>query len=96
MPNYRVGIDIGSTTVKIVVINEHNQILFSDYRRHSSKAREITSEMLKDAGDVLRGRPFTAAITGSAGLSVADIIGGGPARVVAGNTSCLDDPTPGD
>ncbi len=31
---YKLGIDIGSTTVKIAIINEENTILFSDYKRH--------------------------------------------------------------
>ena len=40
MPVYRIGIDIGSTTVKVVVLDEKNQMLFRTYERHFSKVRE--------------------------------------------------------
>ena len=36
MKTYRAGIDIGSTTVKLVVLDEHNEIIFGDYRRHQT------------------------------------------------------------
>ena len=35
--SYRIGIDIGSTTVKVVVLDEYNQLLFRSYERHFSK-----------------------------------------------------------
>ena len=37
----RVGIDIGSTTVKVVVLDEHNKLLFRSYERHYSKTRRV-------------------------------------------------------
>ena len=40
---YRLGIDIGSTTVKIAVLNEENEILFSDYERHFADIQRHTS-----------------------------------------------------
>ena len=40
----RIGIDIGSTTVKVVVLDEQNQLLFRSYERHYSKARERACE----------------------------------------------------
>ncbi len=42
----RIGIDIGSTTVKVVVLDEDNKLLFRSYERHYSKARERTCETL--------------------------------------------------
>lgn len=53
----RVGIDIGSTTVKVVVLDEHNKLLFRSYERHYSKTREracrprFISEMLAGQPD---------------------------------------------
>ena len=44
---YRIGIDIGSTTVKVVVLDERNQLLFRSYERHYSKVREKTCEILR-------------------------------------------------
>ena len=42
----RVGIDIGSTTVKVVVLNEQDRLLFRSYERHFSKTRERALETL--------------------------------------------------
>ena len=43
----RVGIDIGSTTVKVVVLDENNKLLFRSYERHYSKTRERACETLR-------------------------------------------------
>ena len=47
----RIGIDIGSTTVKVVVLDEKNQLLFRSYERHYSKARERACETLRSLQD---------------------------------------------
>ena len=44
-----LGIDIGSTTVKIAILDEEHNILFSDYERHFANIRETLSELLKKA-----------------------------------------------
>ena len=67
----RIGIDIGSTTVKVVVLDEANQLLFRSYERHYSKARERAAETLRSIEEKLRGQQVRIAITGSAGLGVA-------------------------
>ena len=67
----RVGIDIGSTTVKVVVLDEDNQLLFRSYERHYSKARERACETLRSIEDMLRGKNVRLVVTGSAGLGVA-------------------------
>ena len=46
---YTLGIDIGSTTVKIAILDENHQILFSDYKRHFANIQETLSDLLKDA-----------------------------------------------
>ena len=71
----RVGIDIGSTTVKVVVLDEQNQLLFRSYERHFSKTRERALETLNSIQDMLSGREIKATITGSAGLGVANAAG---------------------
>ena len=73
--NLRVGIDIGSTTVKVVVLDEENKLLFRSYERHYSKTRERALETLRMTGDLLRGQEVRLAITGSAGLGVAKAAG---------------------
>ena len=71
----RVGIDIGSTTVKVVVLDENDQLLFRSYERHFSKTRECTLETLHSVQDMLAGERIKVTITGSAGLGVATAAG---------------------
>ena len=54
--NLRVGIDIGSTTVKVVVLDEHNKLLFRSYERHFSKTRERTCQTLRSVSQLLCGK----------------------------------------
>ena len=68
----RIGIDIGSTTVKVVVLDEQNKLLFRSYERHMSKTRERTLETLHSIEDLLAGRDIQVTVTGSAGLGVAN------------------------
>ena len=73
--NLRVGIDIGSTTVKVVVLDEADQLLFRSYERHYSKTRERACETLHSISDLLQGQNIKLVITGSAGLGVAKAAG---------------------
>lgn len=65
-----VGVDIGSTTAKVVVM-DGEQVLFRRYERHFSQVRQKTLEIIKEAKQVIGEQPFTIAISGSAGLGVA-------------------------
>ena len=67
----RLGIDIGSTTVKTVVLSSSGELLYHSYERHFSQVREKAVEQLKKAADILAGHNVIPAITGSAGLGVA-------------------------
>ena len=71
----RIGIDIGSTTVKVVVLDEQNKLLFRSYERHYSKTRERACETLKSISGQLSGQRVKLVITGSAGLGVAKAAG---------------------
>ena len=74
MNRLTLGIDIGSTTAKIVVV-EDRTILFEKYQRHFSQVRQKTLELLGEAAPYVKGRSFTAAISGSAGLGLAESAG---------------------
>ncbi len=65
-----LGIDIGSTTVKVVLL-ENDKILFSHYERHFSCVREKTAELLELAKPSIGNRSFSVAVTGSAGFGLA-------------------------
>ncbi|MGL6202209.1 MAG: acyl-CoA dehydratase activase-related protein [Lachnospiraceae bacterium] len=69
---YRLGIDIGSTTVKIAVLNEQNEVLFSDYERHFANIQETLSDLLGRAVYQLGPLHAFPVITGSGGLSLAN------------------------
>ena len=69
-----LGIDIGSTTAKAVLV-EDGRILYEKYQRHFSQVRQKTLELLEEAAAVAGDRPFTAAISGSAGLGLAESAG---------------------
>ena len=74
MSGLTLGIDIGSTTAKIVVV-EDGTIRFEKYQRHFSQVRQKTLELLDEAAPYVKGRSFTAAISGSAGLGLAESAG---------------------
>ncbi|MDR2932070.1 MAG: 2-hydroxyglutaryl-CoA dehydratase, partial [Oscillospiraceae bacterium] len=69
--SYKVGIDVGSTTLKTVVLSDDNKIIEKSYARHFSKVREKTVEHLKSLDKILRGHPLKVSVTGSAGLGIA-------------------------
>ena len=71
----RIGIDIGSTTVKVVLLDAQNQLLFRSYERHYSKTRERTCETLQSIRHMLDGQKVRLLITGSAGLGVSKASG---------------------
>ena len=72
----RVGLDIGSTTIKCVVLDEHDSILYSTYERHYSHILEKAQELLRriDA-EQLHGQKALLSISGSAGMGLADSCG---------------------
>ena len=62
----KVGIDIGSTTVKVVVMRGKD-VLYQVYRRHMAQVRQAALEALQGAKDILTGS-FQVAVSGSAGF----------------------------
>ncbi len=69
----RIGLDVGSTTIKCVVLNDKDEILYKQYERHYSKITEKASGMLLDLAKRFEGQgPFLLSITGSAGMGLAE------------------------
>jgi predicted CoA-substrate-specific enzyme activase len=68
---YKLGIDIGSTTVKVAVLDEKDNLLFSDYERHFANIQETLSALLEKAYDALGDCMVSPMITGSGGLTLA-------------------------
>lgn len=65
-----IGIDIGSTTVKVVVLDANNTIQYKHYGRHYARVRETTIELIDNLKGILKGKRMKVAITGSAGLGL--------------------------
>ncbi len=70
--NYTLGIDIGSTTVKIAILDDAHTILFSDYKRHFANIRETLFDLLQQAYKQLGNIRLHPMITGSGGLTLAN------------------------
>lgn len=68
---HKLGIDIGSTTVKVAVLDEQDNLLFSDYERHFANIRETLSSLVQKAVDKLGNLKAAPMITGSGGLTLA-------------------------
>ena len=73
----RIGIDIGSTTVKIAVLDDDDKLIYGDYQRHRADIRSTIIKVAADAFDKLESQfplgenqPLTVKVTGSGGLSV--------------------------
>ena len=91
---YRFGIDAGSKTVKIVILDEDGVPLHSVYQRHLSNIRETLTDVLHNLawryGD-LHGR---AAVTGSAGIALADMLGLPFVQEVVATTRAVEEAYP--
>lgn len=70
----RAGIDVGSTTVKLVILDEANHSVFAKYERHFSDVKEATKKILKEALEVVGEAPLSLNITGSGGMGLADVL----------------------
>ena len=72
---YRIGLDIGSTTAKIAVIDRHSQLIYSNYLRHNTQIYETVSSLLLNASARVGDDPVSLTITGSAGMGVCENTG---------------------
>ena len=69
---YTLGIDIGSTTVKIAILNEANTLMFADYERHFANIKDTLHSLLVKACEKLGNITLHPMITGSGGLTLAN------------------------
>lgn len=69
---YKLGIDIGSTTVKIALLDEDNNIIFSNYERHYANIQSTLAALLSQAREITGNVAIHPVITGSGGLTLAN------------------------
>ncbi|HPL54310.1 MAG TPA: acyl-CoA dehydratase activase-related protein [Bacillota bacterium] len=72
---FHVGIDIGSTTVKVVVLNNNREMVYSEYARHYADIRNKLRYMLLNACRELPNARLTVMVTGSGGINIAESMG---------------------
>ena len=72
---YKIGLDIGSTTIKTVVLEPDGSIAFSGYRRHHARIRESLSELLQEIHKQIGDALVCIRLTGSVGMGVAEKYG---------------------
>ena len=71
----RLGIDVGSTTVKLVLLNDRGDIIYDRYERHMSNVFKTVIDLLHDMYDEVGNINLRTVITGSGGLSLANVLG---------------------
>jgi len=74
MEKFRLGIDIGSTTVKIAMIDEKNHIVLGRYERHFSNIQETLAKFFEEGLSKFKDTKFSVQITGSGGLTISEWI----------------------
>ncbi len=67
-----IGLDVGSTTIKVVVMNELKQIIYSDYQRHYSDTKNVLCDMLNNLLDKYKDNEFKITLTGSGALDASN------------------------
>ncbi len=94
MKTYRAGIDVGSTTVKLVIIDEENRIVYGEYRRHFAHIQETLSDLLQEAKCVLGDCLLRLNITGSGSINLGKAMGIPFVQEVAAVASALQEVAP--
>ena len=72
MKYFKLGIDVGSTTIKIVVLNYYNKVIYSDYKRHFSDIKTTLKQSLKQCIEELGNVDLKVTVTGSGGIAAAE------------------------
>ena len=70
-----VGLDVGSTTVKVVVANHNLDLIYTDYKRHFSDTKNTVCELLLSLTRQFPNHTFTLALTGSGAMSASEFLG---------------------
>ena len=75
MRSYRAGIDIGSTTVKLVLLGENDTVIYGRYKRHQARAQETLAELLREVRRSVGECELRVKITGSGSINLGKALG---------------------
>lgn len=71
MGYYKLGIDVGSTTIKVVALDSYNKVIYNDYRRHFSDIKNTLIDSLEECFKKIGNFDLKITVTGSGGIGVA-------------------------
>lgn len=70
---FKIGLNIGSTTAKIVVIDENDKIIFSRYRRHNTQMMDVVLSYLNELESIIGNEKVSLNVSGSVGMGLAEL-----------------------
>ena len=94
MKTYRAGIDIGSTTVKLVLLDEDDRIIYGEYRRHCAHTQQTLAELLGEAEEQVGECLLRVKITGSGSINLGKALGIGFEQEVVAVATALQHVAP--
>lgn len=83
---YRTGLDVGSTTAKMVILDNHRQVVFSRYERHNAQVNRLLETYFREAREQLGDVTTAIAVTGSVGMGTAEQLQAGFVQEVVAAT----------
>ena len=95
MSELHMGIDVGSTTVKIVVLDDDKSIKYSEYRRHYSDIKTTVLSLFEEVKETVKDNKFSVVITGSGGLLLSEMLGLEFVQEVIANKTAIEEFLPG-
>ena len=91
---FRAGIDIGSTTVKLAVLDSEDKLVFGEYRRHYAHIQETLAELLRQAKELVGPVELRPTVTGSGSINLAKHLGIGFVQEVVAVATALEQAAP--
>ena len=85
-----IGLDVGSTTVKVAVLDENLDLIFNKYQRHYSDIRKTIYDVLSEVLNKYLGYDITVTLTGSGGMLVANWLGTPFVQEVVASTEAVE------
>ncbi|MBE6911531.1 MAG: 2-hydroxyglutaryl-CoA dehydratase [Ruminococcaceae bacterium] len=94
LKRYRVGVDVGSTTIKVILLDENNEIIYKRYERHCARIQETMTELLVEARSIVGKCILHIRMTGSGAINLAKALETGFVQEVAAVAVALKEKLP--